>query len=742
MKKILKTLIFIILIGAGGFWVYIKYVSPVMVKKSMTMVPKDAIMVIETSNLTDAWAEISNSKMWTYLTKNPYFKDLDETIEILNEYLKDNIVVDKALRGRKLLMSLHMISKSEWDFLFVIDLKNIAQVKNLGIKQILGLVEGYKIKEREFKGEKIIELSDIANPKNVIYMTISDNLLVVTFTGSLMEKSISQKPIQKNDFGYWAKNKSYNNVVSKLYGEELFRLYFNYSQIDAFSMAYLTKKSEAIEMLAKSLTYTGFNVNFRDEFLSFKGYTDIDSVGSYVKAMANVPPGKMQSWRIMPNETALYFSMGFSEFSKFYDNLISQYEKGNAEDMEDIKKKMAQIERLWKINLNEDFFSWIGKEIALVKLRPSKNTRMEDIVVSFQANDIDNAKKGLNHIMKQVQKRVKLVKFKPETYKNYEINYLEMPGFFRLFLGKMFKNLEKPFFTYIEDFVVFSNSANALKNTIDSYISGNTLDKNIDFVDFKDEFSNKSNIALFIRTPQIYENLYYYSNAKDRKDIKENKEFILSFEKIGFQLVSEGEMFKTTLLAKHNPDAIKTDELEKIDNEVSASNFREDVASLSFKIELDESFLEVDTIYKEYYSDKKTIKLEGQINNGNLNGNWKTYYKNGNIKSSSNYENGRIDGEATFWYNTKNRTKRADVTFENNLIIDYYYEYYESGTQKAKIEYDDGVADGDAEFYYPNGKIKIEAEYKNNEKHGKWIYFNEKGEKIGKEKWKKGRRVR
>ena len=46
---------------------------------------------------------------------------------------------------------------------------------------------------------------------------------------------------------------------------------------------------------------------------------------------------------------------------------------------------------------------------------------------------------------------------------------------------------EKPYFTYIEDFVVFSNSLETLKSIIDDYVRGSTLDKKADFVDFKDD---------------------------------------------------------------------------------------------------------------------------------------------------------------------------------------------------------------------------------------------------------------
>lgn len=306
----------------------------------------------------------------------------------------------------------------------------------------------------------------------------------------------------------------------------------------------------------------------------------------------------------------------------------------------------------------------------------------------------------------------------------------------------MFKDLEKPFFTYIEDYVVFSNSSDALKSTIDDYIKGNTLDKNIGFVDFKDEFSNKSNIAIFIRTPQIYENLYYYSNAADRQDIKENKEFILSFEKIGFQLVSEDSLFKTTLLAQHNPDAVKAEELEKLEQEVSDGLFKDEVESLTFKIELDESFLKKDTMYKENYTASGKLKFEGQINNSYITGTWKTYYESGNIKNSVNYDEGKLNGEAWFYFDSEQNIVKAEAFFEDDLMTRDYFEYYENGTQKAKIEYYKGEADGDASFYYKNGKLKIEAEYKNNMKHGKWTYFDEKGKEVGKEKWKKGEKIR
>jgi antitoxin component YwqK of YwqJK toxin-antitoxin module len=261
-------------------------------------------------------------------------------------------------------------------------------------------------------------------------------------------------------------------------------------------------------------------------------------------------------------------------------------------------------------------------------------------------------------------------------------------------------------------------------------------------VAFKDEFDVKSNITLFIRTPQMYENLYYYSIPEDRKAVKENKEFILSFEKIGFQLVSEGDMFKTTLLAMHNPEAVNTDRLEIIEQEVSDEMYRDIIESKMFKVVLSEAALETDQIYKDYYDDAQTLKIEGMIHKNQPNGVWKTFYESGRIKNSINYKDGLIQGEAYFYYDDDQKTPQAEAYFNNDQLQGKYIEFHENGTIKAEMNYKDGLVEGPAKFFYPNGKLKIEAEYKDGMKNGRWIYFDEKGKEVGKEKYKKGERVK
>ena len=349
------------------------------------------------------------------------------------------------------------------------------------------------------------------------------------------------------------------------------------------------------------------------------------------------------------------------------------------------------------------------------------------------------AKEGLGNITKQIRRRSPL-KFDIIEYKNFEINYLERKNFFKMFFGELFNKLEKPYFTYIEDYVVFSNSLELLMQVIDDYIGGRTLSHNVKFQSFIDEFNNKTNISIFIQMPKMYTTLYFYTPEENKEAFKENREMILSFARIGFQLNSDGKKFKTILLAEYDDEALLDDEVEKLENETKGEMFNKEIETMEFAIELPTKDLKNGQFKDFYGEDSLKVKFEGNVKDYQMNGMWRTFYESGNLKNSVNYLEGKVDGISYFYYDDKVNTKKAEVIFEENMIIDTYQEFYDNGAQKTKIEYKDGKMDGDAEFFYRTGRIKIEGSYKDGEKNGKWIYYNQNEQKIKKEKWKNGKK--
>jgi len=726
--KIIKIIIALVIISLISYFSYLYFVK-IHNRNAFSVVPNDAIFIIETSNLNKGWEAISKSKIWNHLKTNSYFSEINKSAAKIDSLMKYNKTADLLLSGRQLLISAHMKSESDYDFLFIVDVQKASKLSY--ITQLFNLFD-YKVTKHDYQGVEITELYSNKN-KDTLSICFIDNLLLGSYTSDIVKKAIEQK---KNN--YWKENIKFQDAISDL-DNKLFKFYFNYQLLDKYMKCYLSDESELVSSLSKQLMFSALDVNLENEVLSFDGFSNYnDSVPSFYKALLKSEPGKMDAYKILSDQTALYISLCFDNFTEFYDNLQKEYSAINSADYNNITNNIKTLEKFLNVSLKEDFFNWIGNEIAFVKLKPSNNSTEDDVVIAINSNDIDKTKSGLSDLMKQVRKRTPM-KFEAYNYNNYEIDYLKIKGFFKLLFGKLFGKLEKPYFTYIDNYIVFSNSPSILMDIIDDYSKNKTLANDSTFIEFKKQFKDESNISVFVNTPKLYQNIYLYSNNENKKNIKNNKDLILSFNPIGLQLITKNYVFSTTLITEHDEFACFDESLESFES-AAEELYLNEFDSLKFKYILTGNI--EDGEYKDYYPDKSTgsnriLKVGGLISDKLQTGLWKTYYPSGNQKSAIVYKEGKAVGIATFYYDDLNKERKIEATFNDDILTDDYYEYYKNGQTKVKLNFTDGKLDGDALFYYDSGKLKIEGQYSKGVKTGKCKYYTETGELFNKEKFKK-----
>lgn len=134
--------------------------------------------------------------------------------------------------------------------------------------------------------------------------------------------------------------------------------------------------------------------------------------------------------------------------------------------------------------------------------------------------------------MELIEKKVKRrtpVKIKTVNYKDFEINYVEMKGFFRLFFGKLFDKFEKPYYTYVDDYVVFSNKAASLLSFVEDYEQKNLLKDNPGFKDAFSYLKSSSTIFLYTDVRKFYSQLKLMMNPATWNEIQSNKDVLYSF---------------------------------------------------------------------------------------------------------------------------------------------------------------------------------------------------------------------
>ncbi|MCQ2252961.1 MAG: toxin-antitoxin system YwqK family antitoxin [Bacteroidales bacterium] len=715
----------------AGYWGYKTFLKSKGSVTAFASVPSDAIFVATTSDLSKAWNTLSKSQFWNYLKTTQYFADINEDIEMVDGFLKDSKLADKLLNGRELVLAGLETENHTWDMVYLIDLKNFSSAFD-EYATSLKLVKGYKFEQNTYSpgGEnaqnyRIFTLTDQTDPDFQIHLTLADNLLLVS-----LDKKLVFKVINEFNNGYWANNNNFQEVSGEFANNSLLNLFINYKAVPKLYSMYSTDPSEGMDMISQSLVCSVLGLELYDDQIVLNGSTALDSVYSYLRAFSNVGTGKTRAYNILSDQTAVYMSLQFNDFDKFYNELTEEYARGNKADWDDMQKLMKTTEKLLGFSIKEDFLGWIGTEITIAKLRPlSEKSRDIDAAVLISASNIDNAKAHLGNMFDHIQKRTPL-KFRIQPYRNFDIKYLDINGFFKMFFGKLFAKIEKPYFTYIEDFVVFANNEEVLHQIIDDYLVGRTMIKSVKFENFKDAFDNKANLTAYIQTPKMYETLLKYSPSDMKKDIEDNREIINSFARFGFQLTNSNGRFKSRLAIQYDSTANQEDIALQMESMAEGSLEIPDLDSLKFKVPGADGL--EDGPQKIMYDTLETVHYDGIIQNGGINGIWRTYYPSGNIFVTANYMQGYLNGKAYFYQDSRKQTLLAEVEYNMDKIQGYYIEYYPNGNMKAKIEYDKGVRNGECQYFWENGNVKMQMKYKKGERSGKSTVYNDKGKKIGK----------
>lgn len=668
MNRKLVIVLAVIVIVITGLLVW-HFLSPYKKVDMFSAIPSKPVFIVETSDSYEAWEELSTSEVWHHLSQHRIFEKVANGMAMVDTIVHSNETLAKYVGRRSMVISMHVTGKGTYDFIYAIDLRRVSKLQSLG-KYLKGFIsDTYSVKEYKYKGTVIYQVTD-TETENAIRMCFRENLLIASFNSKLLEASLDQF-----DHPHLSKDEEFMDIYTKLKGEGLFRIFVNYAQLDDYTNGMLSVPDPNIRQLSKSLHYTGFAFRLDNNLIRCDGYTNFnDTIVSSFRAMMNSGTGKTNLADVLPVQTASAVSLQFDRFTEYFDNMMNNL-KETPRSFDEYKTNIRKAEDFLKIDMRKNFMSWIGDEIAMVHLPPMGLGRSNEFAVFLRARDIDDAKENLDFVMQQVKKRTP-VKFDAVEYNGYSINYLSMKGFFKLLFGKYFQKLEKPYFTYIDDYVVFSNHPQTLKTLIDGVSKKSLLVNSGEYDDFAENFSRKSNVLMMINTAQFLPSMQGTLNASTYADLQGNKEYVLSFPYIGFQMEKDGKLFKTRLYVSFRNSGEAEGPEADINTDTMAGN-------------------DVDTL-TSVLTDNVKEEIQKMLSN-------------------------------------------VDNYVPNDLSKSMYIEKYSNGQTKVEMELRDGFRQGDFVEYYENGEVKVSGQFKKDHKDGTWKLYSENGKLLEKVKFDDGK---
>jgi hypothetical protein len=356
--------------------------------------------------------------------------------------------------------------------------------------------------------------------------------------------------------------------------------------------------------------------------------------------------------------------VSIDDAQEYYEQSIQNL---NTEERSSYRKTLEKIEKKLKISVHDNFLSWIDDEIVFLQTEPSNLGRTNEFAAIIAAKNQKDPIKNLDYIGRQIERNTP-VKIRYVDYEGYTISYISFPGLLKTLFGKMLGDIEKPYYTTIDEFVIFSNHPQTMKNIIDDYKSGNTLENSDDFTNFSKEFDRKTSALTYFDIPVLFGNLKEFVDAATWQKLNQNKPYITSFPNAGIQIDHKEDLLHFIIKAKYSDQVEDYTEKSfdpysflKLFTDMDTPQQEEKSKWYDPKIiihDLDDSKLEEKfengsiryTIslkrglrhgnYREYYPDGK-LKVRGKYKDDLQEGSWKLYDQNENLLEEKEFAEGK-----------------------------------------------------------------------------------------------------
>ncbi|WP_320053849.1 toxin-antitoxin system YwqK family antitoxin [uncultured Acetobacteroides sp.] len=120
------------------------------------------------------------------------------------------------------------------------------------------------------------------------------------------------------------------------------------------------------------------------------------------------------------------------------------------------------------------------------------------------------------------------------------------------------------------------------------------------------------------------------------------------------------------------------------------------------------------------------LLAKGKYEKNKKEGQWITYYPDGQTMYVENYKNNLKDGKANGYY--PNKAVMYKYQYTNGRRVGAAVQYYSNGTLMEELTYSqDGKLIGPYRGYYDNNAKRIVGTYVNGEKDGEWITYSQDG---------------
>ncbi len=488
---------------------------------ALNAIPLDASLIIETSNIRDTWKKLSQSNLiWKDIIKTETFQSINNNAAYIDSLLSINKDIDEALNDYPVFISAQLTGENKIDFLFCLTLPNTIEEET--VTKFLSNT-GTTAKSDDNSQLNTINI----NNKPAFSFAIDKGILLISTNISLIEKSLKQLSSGETlmtDINF--------KKVQKAAGDKPdAAVYINYKNLPALLSPFLNS-AEVPRSLNNIAAWTEVDLTLKTNEILLSGYTSAnDSANHYLSIFESQKPQEINVTNILPYNTAWFVFNGLSDIETFKTKQRKIFPDVNAD------KKIETA-----------LTSWVTNEIVLFACQ-SLTDQPLSYFAAFSTNDTLAA---INQLKKLIPESDTLNN--DTTYMGYKIFQLPLNNILAPTWGSAYKHIKNNFIAHIDNYIIFGNSTDELKQLIDNFSRNKTLANDEYYNDFfNGHLDSESNIYFYSSTGYSGELYRSLLNTEYEKLFTENDSLIKKIQAYGIQFSFDADLIYTTVFVKHNP---------------------------------------------------------------------------------------------------------------------------------------------------------------------------------------------
>ncbi len=554
MFKKLLVFIIVVAIGGGVYFAYEKLFpgNSKIVNDLIELAPGNSAVIINISSINELESALEENNIWKELAFTGTVKEFSERLKFIRTFLQSDEKLKSAL-STPFMLTVNKVGKSGMTYIYYFKINNLFGNDVAAYNYIkTKLATTYNISEKQYDGFTILKI----NPERPYYLIVAGGIAILTQSGVYIEKIAREI---SSGYSVLKEDKYLRKVVATAGKNVVANLYFNYKEGQNLFSSFLVKNYRYAVKKLKIADWAEFDVTSKESLITFNGFTVADdSVPKYFSLFRKQSPVRNDMEEIIPSSVISFVLIGISDPLKFR-NSYEDYLKQNLW-YKDYESELNKYNNLLGINVQDVFYSLMDDEVALVALAP-QTTGIEQS--TFMVVKTVSKRLATEELQKVIKAHAEHFGNKTEDYVSHFVidDETKVPVysfpihyFGKLLFGDIFGKVETSYFTFVDNYLIFGNNRKELKRFVLDNIHRRTLETDMEYNDFKETLSGKSNFYIFSKVSPAYPFVETYLKEGLSDKFLKNKDKYRRIYGIGFQLQGDDDLLYSSVSVYYNPE--------------------------------------------------------------------------------------------------------------------------------------------------------------------------------------------